>query len=72
MTSAQRVRGECAGTASSKANARETTVVTYSPGDRNDLQPGVKIFIAAATKQADGTLLTSRVNYGKDGITPPM
>jgi hypothetical protein len=51
---------------------REAAVVTYSPGDRNDLQPGVKIFIAAVTKQADGTLLTSRVNYGKDGITPPM
>jgi hypothetical protein len=49
---------------------RETAV--YSPGDRNDLQPGVKIFIAAATKQADGTLLTLRVTYGKDGITPPM
>jgi hypothetical protein len=34
---------------------RETAVVTYSPGDRNDLKLGVKIFIAAATKQADGT-----------------
>ncbi len=49
-----------------------TAIVTYSPGDKNDLQPGTKIFIAAAKKQADGTLQAARINYGKDGLTPPM
>jgi len=50
----------------------QTAIVTYSPGDKNDLQPGTKIFIAAAKKQADGTLQAARINFGKDGLTPPM
>jgi hypothetical protein len=50
----------------------ETTVVTYVPGDKNDLKPGTKIFIGAAKKQADGSLQTPRITYGKDGLTPPM
>ena len=50
----------------------QTVIVTYNPGDKNDLQPGTKIFIAAAKKQADGTLQAARINYGKDGVTPPM
>jgi len=50
----------------------QTVIVTYNPGDKNDLQPGTKIFIAAAKKQADGTLQAARINYGKEGLTPPM
>ena len=50
----------------------ETVVVTYNPSDKSELKPGAKIFIGAAKKQADGTLLTPRINYGKDGLTPPM
>ena len=50
----------------------QTVIVTYNPGDKNDLQPGTKIFIAAAKKQPDGTLQAARINYGKDGLTPPM
>jgi hypothetical protein len=50
----------------------ETAVVTFVDGDRSDLKPGTKIFVAAAKKQADGTVLTPRVTYGKDGLTPPM
>jgi len=50
----------------------ETSVVTYVPGDRSELKPGVQIFISAAEKQTDGTLRTSRITYGKDGLTPPM
>ena len=50
----------------------QTVIVTYSPGDKNEIQPGTKIFIAAAKKQADGTLQAARINYGKDGLTPPM
>jgi hypothetical protein len=38
----------------------------------SELKPGVKIFIAAAKKQPDGTLQAPRVNFGKDGLTPPM
>jgi hypothetical protein len=50
----------------------ETVVVTYVIGDKADLKPGTKIFVAAAKKQPDGTLQTPRVTYGKDGLTPPM
>ena len=50
----------------------QTTIVTYVPGDKNDLKPGAKIFVAAAKKQADGSLQAPRINYGKDGLTPPM
>ena len=46
--------------------------MTYAPGDKSDLKPGTKIFIAAAKKLPDGTLEAPRVNYGRDGITPPM
>lgn len=49
----------------------DAQIVTYAPGDRGDLKPGVKIF-AVTTKQPDGSLLAARVNYGKDGLTPPM
>jgi hypothetical protein len=50
----------------------ETVVVTYVAGDKSDLKPGTKIFIGAAKKQADGTLQTPRITYGKDGLMPPM
>ena len=50
----------------------ETSVVTYVIGDKNDLKPGTKIFVGSAKKQADGTVQTPRVTYGKDGLTPPM
>jgi hypothetical protein len=50
----------------------ETAVVTYVAGDRNDLKPGIKVFVGAAKKQPDGTVQTPRITYGKDGLTPPM
>jgi hypothetical protein len=50
----------------------ETAVVTYVIGDRSDLKPGTRVFVGAAQKQADGTLLTPRITYGKDGLIPPM
>ena len=49
----------------------DTQIVTYAPGSRDDLKPGVKIF-AVTTKQPDGSLQAARINYGKDGLTPPM
>ena len=50
----------------------DTPIVTYVPGDRSELKPGAKIFIAAAKKQPDGTLQAARINVGRDGLTPPM
>ena len=48
----------------------ETVVVTYVPGNRDDLKPGTKIFVAAAKKLPDGTLQTPRITYGRDGAGP--
>ena len=52
--------------------APDTVIVTYVPGDRNELKPGAKIFIAAANKKEDDTLEAAAVSVGRDGITPPM
>jgi len=49
-----------------------TPIVAYVPGDKSELKPGAKIFIAAAAKQPDGSLQAPRVNVGRDGVTPPM
>ena len=49
----------------------DTPIVGYMPGDKSELKAGVKIFIAAAKKQPDGTLQAPRINYGKEA-PPPM
>jgi len=51
--------------------SQETPVVTYVPGDRADLKAGAKI-IAFVKKLPDGSYETSRINVGRDGLTPPM
>lgn len=49
----------------------ETVIVSYMPGSIEELKPGARIYIPAATRQADGTLMTARINVGR-GIAPPM
>ena len=49
----------------------DAPIVAYVPGEKSELKPGASIFIAAATKQPDGTLQTPRVNVGR-GVAPPM
>ena len=46
-------------------------IVAYVPGDKSDLKPGAKVFIAGI-KQPDGTLQGRAWRVGRDGITPPM
>ena len=46
-------------------------IVTYVPGDKNDIKPGAKVFIVAV-KQADGMLQGRAWRVGRDGLTPPM
>jgi len=55
-------------------NLGSRTVAPFGPSgiDSCTVKPGTKIFIGAAKKQPDGTLQAARINYGKDGITPPM
>jgi hypothetical protein len=49
----------------------EAVIYTYAPGSKDELKPGAKVFINAATRQSDGTLATARINVGR-GVTPPM
>jgi ABC-type enterochelin transport system substrate-binding protein len=49
----------------------DTPIVTYVPGTKDELKAGAKIYITAATKDADGTLTTPRINVGR-GLAPPM
>ncbi len=49
----------------------ETVIVMYAPGRKDELKAGAKIYITAATKEADGTLSAGRVNVGR-GVVPPM
>jgi hypothetical protein len=48
----------------------QTIVVTYEMGKREEVVPGTKIFVAAAKKQADGTVQTPRITYGRNGEGP--
>lgn len=48
----------------------ETVVVTYVPGNKDDLKPGTRIFVSAAKKQPDGTVQTPRITYGRNGAGP--
>jgi hypothetical protein len=50
----------------------QTRIVTFVRGDKSELKPGVKIFIAAARKNDDGTLEATSIAAGRDGIPPPM
>jgi hypothetical protein len=47
----------------------ETVVVTYVPGNKDELKPGTKVFVAAK-KQPDGTFQAPRVTYGRNGAGP--
>jgi hypothetical protein len=50
----------------------QTVVVTYANGDVADLKPGVAIFVGGGAPQPDGSIRTSRITYGRDGLIPPM
>jgi hypothetical protein len=48
------------------------TIVQFVNGDKSDLKPGAKIFVAAGTKLPNGDVETAGINVGKNGLTPPM
>jgi Domain of unknown function (DUF5666) len=50
----------------------QTRIVAFVPGDKSELKAGVKIFIAAARKNDDGTLEATAIAAGRDGLPPPM
>ncbi|WP_027551839.1 hypothetical protein [Bradyrhizobium sp. Cp5.3] len=50
----------------------DTPIVTFVASDKSEIKPGAKLIIFGAAKKEDGSLEASRVNVGRDGITPPM
>jgi hypothetical protein len=48
-----------------------TTIAKYVPGSAADLKVGAKVFVAAAKKEADGTLTAPNIAVGRD-IDPPQ
>jgi hypothetical protein len=48
-----------------------TIIARTVPGTPADLKVGAKVFIGAAKKEADGTLLAPNVTVGRD-IDPPQ
>jgi hypothetical protein len=49
-----------------------TPVVTFLAGDKSEVKAGSNIIIFGAVKKDDGMLEATRINVGRDGITPPM
>lgn len=49
-----------------------TPIVTFVPGNKDELKPGAQVIIVGAKKAADGSFEAARVNVGRDGLTPPM
>lgn len=49
----------------------DLTIVSYIPGELSDLKVGASVFVGAAVKQPDGTLLARRIGVGRD-VAPPM
>jgi hypothetical protein len=47
----------------------ETVVVTYVPGNKDEVKPGTKVFVAAK-QQPDGTFQAPRITYGRNGAGP--
>jgi hypothetical protein len=50
----------------------KTVIVRYVPGERDDLKPGVAVFLNNAKALPDGTIEAPTVSYGRDGVVPPM
>ena len=48
-----------------------TPIAKYEPGSPADLKVGAKVFVGAAQKQADGTLVAPNIAVGRD-IDPPQ
>ena len=47
----------------------DAPIVKYVPGNKDEIKPGTKVFIAAK-KQPDGTFQAPRITYGRNGAGP--
>ena len=49
----------------------QTIIVRYVDGTKDELKPGVRLFLNNAIKKPDGTIELPTVTYGRD-VAPPM
>jgi hypothetical protein len=49
----------------------DTPVVSFVSGEKSELKAGAQV-VAFMKQLPDGSFETSRVNVGRDGLTPPM
>jgi hypothetical protein len=50
----------------------QTPIVAYAPGNLSEVKPGVKVIVFGARKQDDGSFAAAGINFGRDGVEPPM
>lgn len=50
----------------------DTPIVTYATGSKDELKPGVAIFIFAAKKKEDGTYEAAAITISRGDVKPPM
>ncbi len=49
-----------------------TPIVTYAPATKDELKPGVAVFINNPTKKDDGTYETPAITISRGDVKPPM
>jgi hypothetical protein len=47
-------------------------IVTFEPGTKEDVKPGIGIIVFGAEKLPDDTLRAKRITIGRNGTNPPM
>ena len=50
----------------------ETPIVTYAPASKDELKPGITIFINNPTKKEDGSYEAAAITISRGNVKPPM
>jgi len=50
----------------------QTPIVTYAPGSKDELKPGITVFLIAPKKDDDGTYETPAITISRGDVKPPM
>ena len=50
----------------------QTPIITYVPGSKDELKPGITVFLIAPKKDDDGTYETPAITISRGDVKPPM
>jgi len=50
----------------------QTPIITYVPGSKDELKPGLTVFLIAPKKDDDGTYETPAITISRGDVKPPM